>query len=271
MTEVVEIYDAKTTLKEREAVLTEFDEQVVKAEGRAKTATGIGLPSLAKQDNEAVRINKAIAWCKVRGVESISQSDRKVWEAWLPTGYVSTCLDQLSVKGGRSWAEFDYHDGVPMCVRELIKEAEPLFSFLEIRTPEKSPVNIMDSALFGHIDHPNGERDVVLLARWGESGANFLVFDDIKRIVKARRGFLPEVFSQLGLEDRFLVVGTTTFVTILIALLLSIIAAMIDRSVVAYVPLVVFLPTVVVVLDLLFSISNKLIFKWNNPDFAEMV
>ncbi len=183
---------------------TNFDEALASAGKKADQARQIGMPDLAFQDEEKVRISNVIAWCKARELRPLSDADRDVWTEWLPTGYYSKSRKEkesnngqryvwdlqfnLSDRGAKGWAEYSYYEGVPAHVRRLIVEVKDLFTRLEIRTPEKQPVPVMDPVLFGHIEHPNGDRDIVPLARWGESDANLVTFDDIKRIVAVRTG-----------------------------------------------------------------------------------
>lgn len=96
--------------------------------------------------------------------------------------------------------QYDHKEAVPLPVLKHIKQAEPIFSVLEIRTPEEK---LPDPALFGHVIWPNGNRDVYLLSRWvKDSDMNFLpTIDDVRRIIKAREygGILPKVVGFLVL------------------------------------------------------------------------
>lgn len=193
MAAIDEVYGTEVT-PEAEALLhQQFTDSETRATERAAEAVAIGMPLLATQDTVAVRNKKVIAWCQQRNLTPLTDADRVVWEKWLPTGYITpkfgdepTWGDRSVVEGGVTWGSYAYYEGVPSHIRKLIASAMPLFTRLEIRTPEKQAVEVMDPALFGHIEHANGDRDIVLLARWGESDANWLSFDDVKDIVHTR-------------------------------------------------------------------------------------
>lgn len=203
MTKVVEIYadkaDPEIVAKESRHVSRQEEE----IREQVEYAEQLGLTTLANQDKQSVQNEKAIAWCKARGLEPISEDERKTWVEWLPTGYYSTKKNQSAWEiapteedGGKSELKgYSYHEGIPTHARKLMVDAMPHFTTLEIRTPERQPV-LADPALFGHIVHPNGERDIVLLSRWAESDANFVSLEDIKIILKARHG----LFSLWGDE-----------------------------------------------------------------------
>ena len=168
-----------------------------RAEEMAALAKEIGLADLATQDHTVAKVQKAIAWCEARGIVPLSAEDRRVWMEWLPTAYATETVFSWDVPHGafgalwggeKNWHNYSYHEGVPMNIRRLIAEVKDLFPVLEIRTPEKQPVALVDPALFGHVIHANGERDIVLLARWAESDVNWVSFDDIKRILATRKG-----------------------------------------------------------------------------------
>lgn len=173
-----------------DVVVKKLDEEITKE--RAKKAFEIGMQELAEQDRKILCIKKAMAWCKKREIFPISQADREVWEEWLPTGYANGGpINYSSILGGRWWYHYNYLNDMPKSVCDLIAEVKPFFSFLEIRTPKKQSSQVMYSVLFGHIQHPNGHHNVVLLAQWGENGANSVDLNDVKYIIKARTGIFP--------------------------------------------------------------------------------
>ncbi len=171
-------------------------EKQQKAEERAGEAEALGMTQLALQDKARAKIAHADAWCQARGIAPLSEEDRAAWVAWLPTGYISLAdgegeqaarmRSRMSEGRVQMLSSYDYYEGVPGHVRRLMREAKGVFTRLEIRTPERQPVQVIDPVLFGHVEHPNGRRDVYTLARWGESDINLISLEEIKRIVAMR-------------------------------------------------------------------------------------
>lgn len=167
----------------------DFSKQVSVAQEAAKLAKEIGMPLLADQDMAKVAIIRAREWCKAQNLKPLSEYDRRTWCMFMPTGYYSNNHVVPEKFGITSWLrDYRYSDGVPLHVRSLMKTAAGIFTTIEIRTVETTPV-MSDPALFGHIALPNGTKESYLLARWGESDQNFVTgIDDVVRVLKARFG-----------------------------------------------------------------------------------
>jgi hypothetical protein len=177
---------------------------------RTGLAKDIGMPALARQDRIKVQSDHAVAWCKSRSLTPLSGTDRTAWEQWLPMPYFSSVegisSEQLRLLSPndkvRLLSEYQYYEGVPQHIRLLMKEVLPIFTRLEIRTPEKQPVRIQDPVLFGHIEFPGRPSVVYALARWGESDANLITLDEIKSILRLRNlrfdGGFAFAFGALG-------------------------------------------------------------------------
>lgn len=275
MSKIIEI-SGTASGEECGAVLKKLEKSEVRAEERAQKALKIGMSSLAEQDRNAVSIKKAIAWCEIKEIFPISQADQEVWEEWLPTGYVngdSVTLD--SITGGRSWKYYDYHEGIPMSIRDLIIEVSPFFSFLEIRTPERQPIQVMDPVLFGHIQYPNGNHDVLLLARWSESDANFVSLDDIKHIIKARTSIFPKSWeaNTWGAGETFVLMVMAALSFLVLGFLPAVVLKELGlRSYI--IPMFIFLASlssVIVVADRLVARWRKKKLRKTHPHLSDMV
>jgi hypothetical protein len=88
---------------------------------------------------------------------------------------------------------------MPLHLRQLFIKVKDMFSLMEIRTPETRAdheregrlFRYADPALFGHVIHPSGTRDIYLLGRWGESDTNFIrSVSDVRKVLDARTGFI---------------------------------------------------------------------------------
>ncbi len=198
-TAIVEVYGKLSNPSAMEDVEKRLETKAETAEKRASDAEDIGMTGLATQDRDKVLHLRTIGWCEAHGLQPLTDDELSVWQAWLPTEYTSWDNGER-----RDWARYRYFEGVPASVRARIKEALSLFSVLEIRTPERQPRPMFDPILLGHIDHPNGVRDTVLLARWGESDANFLSFENIKAIVAARTGLFAGKGESMRAEERIM-------------------------------------------------------------------
>jgi hypothetical protein len=100
----------------------------------------------------------------------MSETELTIWRAWLPTTY-----DTLKTYafGHHKLADYNY-DHIPSPVLKMWKQHKESGAFerFEIWSPEKWPDPIL-IGVNGNAKH--------LLARWGESDANLVSFDDIKR------------------------------------------------------------------------------------------
>lgn len=194
MTEHVEIYGQTITPDVEERLTQRRTQAEAQAEARALQAEALSMPLLAAQDRAKSRIQNAKAWCEARGLTPLSVEDRAAWVAWLPTAYATT-ENEVDHRWGfwlgeervQDLREYRYHEGVPAHVRQLMEQVKGIFSRLEIRTPEKQPILVLDPVLFGHIEHPDGRSEIYTLARWGESDVNLISLEEIKQIISLRQ------------------------------------------------------------------------------------
>lgn len=164
---------------------TALDKQLLELEKTVKENADLahlaGLNALGQAERTALHAEKALAWCKANELPLLSKEDIWVWHRWLPTSYY----------GSEGLDKYNYHEGVPVHVRRLMANVRGIFTALEIRTPERLVSS--DPVLFGVIKwaERSGERprvERVVLARWAESDANYVSFEDIKTIVKETVG-----------------------------------------------------------------------------------
>jgi hypothetical protein len=153
-------------------------------EARAKLAQKLGLMKLYCQEHDNLAAYKARLWCEENGLQLLSDEEYRFWSRWLPTVYTSVPVEYVGYGTVRPLIDYAHHEGVPLHVRQLMIKLSDVFSF-EIRTPEK--MQATDPALFGVLKFDKG-RKRVLLARWAESDANHVGFEDIKAIVALRDG-----------------------------------------------------------------------------------
>lgn len=105
----------------------------------------------------------------------------RVWSAWLPAVYGEfTHHRTLPARRFAGFIESYSYDSIPLPVLKLWKHCRDnnLFETYEIWTPARLHVN--DPALIGRLGSAR-----YLLARWGESDANWLSYEDIRAIVNA--------------------------------------------------------------------------------------
>jgi len=112
----------------------------------------------------------------------LSEDEITIWRAWLPTVYTSD-----ETRGGVSLGRYSF-DRVPLLVLKIWREHErkATFESYEIWTPES--IEYPDPVLVGKLGN-----NTYLLARWGESDASLVSFDDIKRRLARRGGKSPGV------------------------------------------------------------------------------
>lgn len=99
----------------------------------------------------------------------LTDSELTIWRAWLPTAYTDT-------SGGDDHRLADYNfDRTPHPVLKVWQKHKESGAFerFEIWTPENHQPDPILVGVNGNARH--------LLARWGESDANLVSFDDIKR------------------------------------------------------------------------------------------
>ncbi len=143
---------------------------------------------------------KALEWCKAHELMPLTTEEYGIWQDFLPAGYVNSrdIFPERQWPRRGHWENYTHFEGVPTHVRELIRDTKGVFTTLEIRTPEKRPQGLPDPALFGHVVLGNSIR-TFLLARWAESDANFLTFEDVKKVVEIRK-----VRAKIDPDDFFL-------------------------------------------------------------------
>lgn len=107
-------------------------------------------------------------------IPPLSQDEMTVWREWLPTSYSD------GDTGSRYMTHYNF-DRIPKPVLTKWKfyKDQKIFEAFEIWTPERALVD--DPILLGVIG-----TNRYLLARWGESDANLLSFDDIRRRIWLR-------------------------------------------------------------------------------------
>lgn len=185
--------------------LPDNEKRLERARENAVLARQMGAGTLAAQDVLNVNSSTAVEWCKSQGLQPLTSEERAAWVDFLPTGYYSERGRDVRHKrpDDTPWRlqmdirEYQHHEGMPRHIRELFVKVDPLFSMMEIRTTEtiadlrRDGRLSFDPALFGHVINTRGQREIYLLARWGESDANFIrSFDDLKTILKTRTGFV---------------------------------------------------------------------------------
>ncbi len=165
-----------------------------------KIATQFGFTRLLGQ--EATARSEGRLWCLRHQRTPLSDEELRLWREYLPTSYWSKpekAVDPVQGNLPRSFADYEFHEGVPLSVLQRMEKLGHLFDVLEIRTPEAGA----DPVLWGHIISPDGQREIHPLARWAESDANFIPgVDELRKVLRARRGFLG--FSVSSVPDALL-------------------------------------------------------------------
>lgn len=118
---------------------------------------------------------------------ALSDAELTIWRAWLPTVYADNADKHHRLA--------DYHfDRIPSPVLKMWKKHKEsgFFECFEIWTPEDHQSDPILIGVNGTSRH--------LLARWGESDANFVSFADIKREL-ARRWHKNESFGNEPFDD----------------------------------------------------------------------
>ena len=165
-------------------------------QNRQNLLNELGFHALASEAKSTGANAAAVsAWCKEQGLEPISEKDYDTWRAYLPTPYWSHPEMRINPEedlGGeegprsRTFADYNYHEKVPVFVLERMKKLNGMFVY-EVRTPETNEST--DPVWFGHVIWPNDKRDIYELARWGrDADKNFL--PDVEaagKVVAARR------------------------------------------------------------------------------------
>lgn len=138
----------------------------------------------------------------------LTDAELTIWRAWLPTAYTDVGDD-------RHHQLANYHfDRIPQPVLKCWQKHKKagLFERFEIWTPENHKPDPILVGVNGNARH--------LLARWGESDANLVSFDDIKREL-VRRWYKDEPIGNEEFKERWarsertmIAVLATMFVTI---------------------------------------------------------
>lgn len=122
-----------------------------------------------------------------RSMQPLSEEELAAWCEYLPTSYWSRRDPRLfgEETAVRMFADYQFHEGVPLPVLRRMDAIGHHFDILEIRTPE---AHMSDPVLWGHVITSGGTK-VYPLARWAESDANWISgIEDLKKILFARRG-----------------------------------------------------------------------------------
>lgn len=133
---------------------------------KLKTAQNLGL------DAQVEAIKMDIATVERGGLimtPPMTDSELTIWRAWLPTAYTDIDDDKRHQLA-------NYHfDRIPQPVLKVWEKHKQsgVFERFEIWTPENHQPDPILVGVNGNARH--------LLARWGESDANLVSFDDIKR------------------------------------------------------------------------------------------
>jgi hypothetical protein len=280
--EMQEVFEIQGRAKPKRAT-SEKTQRIKAMEERAKESAELArklkMTALKTQDLRRVSTTKAIEWCKSRDLTPLTEEELDIWSSWLPTAYWSNENFSVDAWRSQSFDRYSYHEGVPMHVRQLMLKAKKVFDVLEIRTPEKKSLNDMDPALFGHIVHPNNERDVVLLARWAESDANFISFEEIRDIVIAKRGILYPLqdVSEMTVFDLIGTVMTLglipcTFIGVVVGVFLKEMGIIQSGQGIMYIAIAFMLiPTVCMILDRLSVFAKTRSLRRRHPEIAHMV
>lgn len=177
------VIDRKEQLDEEES------KHVASLRDKLSTAEKLGLAA------QAAAITADIATIE-RGrlitTPPMSDTELVIWRAWLPTAYT----DNGDQNGRHKLADYQF-DRVPSPVLKAWEEHKQSGTFerFEIWTPEL--ITQPDPILVG----VNGNSRH-LLARWGESDANLVSFDDIKREL-VRRWYKDERIGNEPLSERW--------------------------------------------------------------------
>ncbi len=148
----------------------ELDEQekgrVAALKNKLATAKSLGLKAQAgsiKTDITTIERGPLIM------TPPMTDSELTIWRAWLPTAYTD-------IKDDQNYGLADYNfDRIPSPVLKMWQKHREsgLFERFEIWTPEIVQPDPILVGVVGRVRY--------LLARWGESDANLVSFDDIKR------------------------------------------------------------------------------------------
>lgn len=130
----------------------------------------------------------------------LSADEILIWKAFLPTTYADSRSDGRKLR--------DYHfDRIPSPVLKAwsVHKKSGVFDSFEIWTPEREQT---DPILIGVVG-----RARYLLARWGESDANLLSWEDVKRTVRRQR--LKDVDSIVGMFFTAIMAGGMAMMLVL--------------------------------------------------------
>lgn len=181
MSHEIFVIDRKSTLDEQE------QSHVTYLCDKLSTAEGLGLKAQAcsiKVDLATVERGRLITTPPMTNTELI------IWQAWLPTIYSDVTDDNRHQLA-------NYHfDRVPSPVLKMWQKHKESGAFerFEIWTPENPRPDPILVGVNGNARH--------LLARWGESDADLVSFDDIKREL-VRRWHKSERIGGESFEEDF--------------------------------------------------------------------
>lgn len=167
------VIDRKPELDEQE------QKRVASLRDKLSTAEGLGLEAQSasiKADIATVERSRLIT------TTPMTDTELTIWRAWLPTAYTDIGDDKRHQLA-------NYHfDRIPQPVLKMWEKHKQSGAFerFEIWTPENHQPDPILVGVNGNARH--------LLARWGESDANLVSFDDIKHEL-VRRWYGNERFA----------------------------------------------------------------------------
>ena len=177
------VIDRKPKLDERE------ESRLAYLRDKLSTAEELGLKAQAesiKTDIAEVERGRLITTSPMSDTELI------IWRAWLPTAYTNSGDDEHRHK----LEDYNF-DRIPQPVLKLWEKHKKSGAFerFEIWTPENEQPDPILIGVNGTMRH--------LLARWGESDANLVSFDDIKRELIRRWHKNEEIGGETSWEQSY--------------------------------------------------------------------
>ncbi|MEN9413450.1 MAG: hypothetical protein RLZZ342_537 [Candidatus Parcubacteria bacterium] len=171
---------------EPEKAFTDKDRNsIVYLKEKLASATKLGLSSQVSLLSAEI---SALERGRLLSAPPLSADEQTIWRAWLPTVYTE------DGRSGHRFSNYNF-DRIPLPVLKTWEQHKQSGSFeaFEIWTPEKKMPDPILVGVNGNARH--------LLARWGESDANLVSFDDIKHEL-VQRWHCNEDFSGEDNWDR---------------------------------------------------------------------
>lgn len=175
-------------IERREQLDQEESERVAYLRDKLSTAENLGL---SVQAAAIIADIATIERGRLITTAPMSDTELVIWRAWLPTAYTDNG-DQNSRHKLADY-QFDRVPGPVLKAWEKYKQSG-MFERFEIWTPEVQQPDPILVGVNGNSRH--------LLARWGESDANLMSFDDIKREL-VRRWYGNERIANEGWNEHW--------------------------------------------------------------------